>query len=244
MADDSDKPKTKRTIKTNTTGAKKQAINNTATIKRTTKDKRLKKKQRVVSLANDSDDDPSSSDKDATAIVDLPNPGNDSDDDPSPDDEDGTVIIDLPNNDKKARVRKPEALQLESAAYRVNQRAGVQLIPCDSFGCRHMGLWDIYNEGAVKSTPWLDHHLKPGGFLDGEECAGCSMSSENLPRGKVKGMDLCYICEVGTRPTDKGEYCNHWYCPDCMIKALANMEKEKSTEGVTTTRTSSRIRKG
>jgi hypothetical protein len=42
-----------------------------------------------------------------------------------------------------------------------------------------MGLWEIYHEGAVKSTLWLDHHLKPGGFLDGEECAGCSMSSEN-----------------------------------------------------------------
>jgi hypothetical protein len=167
----------------------------------------VQKKQRVaVSLANDSDDDPSSSDEDATAIIDLPNPGNDSDDNPSSSDEDATVIIDLPNPSKKARVRKPEALQLESAAHRVNQRAGVGLEPCDSFGCRHMGLWEIYHEGAVKSTPWLHHHLKPGGFLDGEESAGCSMSSENLPCGKVlKGVDLCYICEVGTRPTDKGE---------------------------------------
>jgi hypothetical protein len=117
LADGSNKPKTKRTIKTNTTGAKKQAINNTATIKRT-KGKRLKKKQRVVSLANDSDDNPSASDKDATAIADLPNPGNDSGNDPSSSDEDATVIIDLPYSGKKARVRKPEALQLESAAYR------------------------------------------------------------------------------------------------------------------------------
>jgi hypothetical protein len=77
----------------------------------------------LVSLANDSDDDRSSSDKDATAIVDLPNPGNDSDDDPSSSDEDATVSIDLPNHGKKVRVRKPEALQLESAAYRGNQRA-------------------------------------------------------------------------------------------------------------------------
>jgi hypothetical protein len=57
-------------------------------------------------------------------------------------------------------------------------------------------------------------------------------------------MDLCYICEVGTRPTNEGEDCNQWYCPDCMIKVLANMEEAKRSEAVTTTRTSSRIRNG
>jgi hypothetical protein len=72
---------------------------------------------------------------------------------------------------------------LESAAHRANQRAGVLgLTPCNRFGCEDMGLREIFHKGAVKDMYWLNHHLKPGGFLDREVwCVECKfLSAEDL----------------------------------------------------------------
>jgi hypothetical protein len=142
--------------------------------------------------------------------------------------------------------RKPDGLQLESAASRANCRAGVGEVPCDEFGCAHMGIEDIILYGGIHTVSWMKHHLVEGGYLDGEHCAECGKPSEDIPLTKTKGNNnLCYICQVGTRPRDESEKCNIFFCPGCVCVRVARLEEWKKAKaielgGESSKRTSSR----
>jgi hypothetical protein len=151
---------------------------------------------------------------------------------PDPDNESVTFSIvstvEVPSKKKNTAMKNTERMleghQLESAAHRASQRAGPPLKPCDAFGCKHLGLRDFSFYGKVETASWLVHHLKDSGILYGGKCVECKLPAEKLSHKKINGMPLAYICEVGSRPSDKNEECKHWYCPGCLFKAHENME--------------------
>jgi hypothetical protein len=145
--------------------------------------------------------------------------------------------------------KKTEGLQLESAACRARGRAGVAEVPCDEFGCKHVGIMDILDSGKVSDASWMKHHLQKGGYLEGEHCAECGKPAEDVPLTKPKGEknpvyeNVCYVCVVGTRPRNESENCNTFFCPGCVVLRIERLEASRKAErGDSSKRVSTRKR--
>jgi hypothetical protein len=134
--------------------------------------------------------------------------------------------------------RKQTAMELKAVT-----KSGV-LRATDSFGCRHLGVMQLF--GMSKS--WYKHYLHQGEFLHGEKCQGStcnSMPAERIleEQGKSKSDGtVLYYCDEGCKAMHSNDpdvlkelKCNFFLCHPCYLDRMESLDierKQTTNEGI------------
>jgi hypothetical protein len=126
--------------------------------------------------------------------------------------------------------RKQTAMELKAVT-----KSGV-LRATDSFGCRHLGVMQLFG----MSKTWYTHYLHQGEFLHGEKCQGStcgSMPAERIleEQGKSKSDGtVLYYCDEGCKAMHSNDpdvlkelKCNFFLCHPCYLDRMESLDIER-----------------